>query len=81
MDIPLEMADAASVAKELRMLLREALPWPSSPLPFSLQAPPPPPLSEKARLQLAAVGIRLGERVVIAGQKVSQRLFTYLCVL
>ncbi|KAF7665297.1 hypothetical protein LDENG_00144620 [Lucifuga dentata] len=70
LDMPLEMADAAAVAKELRTLLREALPRPSSPLPLNLQARPSPALSNKARIQLATMGIRLGDRVVIAGQKV-----------
>lgn len=71
LDMPLDMADAAAVAKELRALLRQALPRPSSPLPLlALQAQALPTLSDKARLQLAAMGIRLGERVVIAGQKV-----------
>ncbi|KAM7404020.1 hypothetical protein PAMA_004439 [Pampus argenteus] len=69
LDMPLEMADAAAIAKELRTLLREALPRPISPLPLTLQAQSPPALSDKARTQLAAMGIRLGDRVVIAGQK------------
>ncbi|XP_068437172.1 CAP-Gly domain-containing linker protein 4 isoform X2 [Clinocottus analis] len=73
LDMPLEMADAAAVAKELRALLRQALPRPSSPLPLTLQALPV--LSDKARIQLAAMGIRLGDRVVIAGQKVGSLRF------
>lgn len=72
LDMPLEMADAATVAKELRTLLREALPRPSSPLPLNLPAQSPPALSDKARAQLATMGIRLGDRVVIAGQKVHE---------
>ncbi|KAM4625671.1 CAP-Gly domain-containing linker protein 4 isoform 2-T2 [Polymixia lowei] len=75
LDMPLEMADAAVVAKELRALLREALPRPCSPLPLALSAQPPPALSDKARTQLAAMGIRLGDRVVIAGQKVGTLRF------
>uniref|UniRef100_A0A7N8YJR7 CAP-Gly domain containing linker protein family member 4 n=1 Tax=Mastacembelus armatus TaxID=205130 RepID=A0A7N8YJR7_9TELE len=67
LDMPLEMADAAAVAKELRTLLRQALPRPSTPPPLSLQSPPP--LSDKARTQLNTMGIRLGDRVLIAGQK------------
>lgn len=70
LDMPLDMADAAAVAKELRTLLREALPRPSAPLPLTLQAQFPPALSDKARTQLGTMGIRLGDRVVIAGQKV-----------
>ncbi|KAG7240020.1 hypothetical protein INR49_028019, partial [Caranx melampygus] len=75
LDMPLDMADAAAVAKELRTLLRRALPRPSSPLPLTVQAQSPPALSEKARIQLATMGIRLGERVVIAGQKVGTLRF------
>lgn len=73
LDMPLEMADAAAVAKELRILLRQALPRPSSPLPLTLQTLSPPALSDKARIQLATMGIRLGDCVVIAGQKVCGR--------
>lgn len=73
LDMPLEMADAAVVAKELRTLLRQALPRPSSPLPLTLQAQSLPTLSDKARIQLATMGIRLGDCVVIAGQKVCGR--------
>uniref|UniRef100_UPI003AAC2835 CAP-Gly domain-containing linker protein 4 isoform X1 n=1 Tax=Centroberyx gerrardi TaxID=166262 RepID=UPI003AAC2835 len=75
LDMPLEMADAAVVAKELRTLLREALPRPSSPLLLTLSAHSPPALSDKARTQLATMGIRLGDRVVIAGQKVGTLRF------
>lgn len=70
LDMPLEMADAAAVANELRTLLRRALPRPSSPLPFALQAPA---LSEKAKVQLASMGVRIGDSVVIAGQKVCHK--------
>ncbi|XP_074516414.1 CAP-Gly domain-containing linker protein 4 isoform X3 [Sebastes fasciatus] len=75
LDMPLEMADAAVVAQELRTLLRQALPRPSSPLNLPLQAQTLPVLSDKARIQLAAMGIRLGDRVVIAGQKVGSLRF------
>uniref|UniRef100_UPI0037E7F84C CAP-Gly domain-containing linker protein 4 n=1 Tax=Semicossyphus pulcher TaxID=241346 RepID=UPI0037E7F84C len=75
LDMPLEMADAAAVAKELRTLLKQALPRPSSPLPLTLQAQTLPALSDKARIQLATMGIRLGDRVVIAGQKVGTLRF------
>ncbi|XP_041809499.1 CAP-Gly domain-containing linker protein 4-like isoform X2 [Chelmon rostratus] len=75
LDMPLEMADAAAVAKELRTLLRQALPRPSSPLPLTLRAQPLPALSDKARIQLATMGIRLGDCVVIAGQKVGTLRF------
>jgi hypothetical protein len=69
LDMLLEMADAAALAKELRSLLREALPRPCAPL--TLPAQDPSGLSDKARLQLIIMGIQLGDRVVIAGQKVS----------
>ncbi|XP_076015502.1 CAP-Gly domain-containing linker protein 4 [Genypterus blacodes] len=75
LDMPLEMADAASVAKELRTLLREALPRPCSPLPLPLKPHPPHALSDKARIQLGTMGIRLGDRVLIAGQKVGTLRF------
>ncbi|XP_034530170.1 CAP-Gly domain-containing linker protein 4-like isoform X2 [Notolabrus celidotus] len=75
LDMPLEMADAAVVAKELRTLLRQALPRPSSPLPLALQAQTLSALSDKARIQLAAMGLQLGDRVVIAGQKVGTLRF------
>lgn len=73
LDMPLEMADAAAAAQELRTLLRQALPRPSSPLPLTLQAQSVSALSDKARLQLATMGIQLGDSVVIAGQKVCGR--------
>ncbi|XP_061599444.1 CAP-Gly domain-containing linker protein 4-like isoform X2 [Cololabis saira] len=75
LDMPMDMADAAAVAKELRTLLRTALPRPSSPLPLSLQAQAVPALSEKAKIQLASMGLRLGDCVVIAGQKVGTLRF------
>lgn len=73
LDMPLEMADAAAQAKELRTLLRDVLPQPVTPRPLV----PGQPLdlqSEKARSHLANMGIHLGDKVVIAGQKVSFRL-------
>lgn len=70
LDMPLEMADAVAVAKELWTLLSQALPRPSSPPPLTLQAQVLPVLSDRARIQLATMGIRLGGRVMIAGQKV-----------
>ncbi|KAK7905239.1 hypothetical protein WMY93_017846 [Mugilogobius chulae] len=74
LDMPLEMADAAVVAKELVTVLREALPRPSSPVHVPLQTHAAP-LSEKARGQLANMGLRLGDRVMIAGQKVGTLRF------
>ncbi|KAG7466066.1 hypothetical protein MATL_G00160910 [Megalops atlanticus] len=66
LDMPLEMADAAAQAKELRALLRDALPQPCAPI----LTRPAGVLSEKAKAQLFSMGIQLGDRVVIAGQKV-----------
>lgn len=69
LNMPLEMADAAAQAKELRALLRDILPQPVTPRhlvpghPLDLHA-------EKARAHLANMGIHLGDKVVIAGQKV-----------
>ncbi|KAG7510608.1 hypothetical protein JOB18_026502 [Solea senegalensis] len=75
LDMSVEMADAATVATELRTLLREALPRPVSPLPLTLHAQSTPTLSDKARIQLSTMGIHLGDRVVIAGQKVGTLRF------
>lgn len=75
LDMSLEMADSAVVAKELCTLLKEALPRPTSPLPFTLHTHPPPALSDKARVQLSNAGLRLGDRVMIAGQKVGTLRF------
>ncbi|XP_068195430.1 CAP-Gly domain-containing linker protein 4 isoform X2 [Antennarius striatus] len=75
LDMPLEMADAAAVAKELRTLLRRALPRPSSPIQLTLHGQPHPAVSDKARIQLTALGIQLGDCVVIAGQKVGTLRF------
>ncbi|XP_049320151.1 CAP-Gly domain-containing linker protein 4 isoform X2 [Astyanax mexicanus] len=74
LDMPLEMADAAAQAKELRTLLREALPRPSAPLPV-LPGRPLSLLTEKARSQLSSMGICLGDKVIIAGQKVGTLRF------
>ncbi|MBN3314578.1 CLIP4 protein, partial [Atractosteus spatula] len=66
LDMPLEMADAAALAKELRQLLQEALPQEAS-----LASPQP----DRTRSLLSALGLRLGDRVVIAGQKVGTLRF------
>lgn len=71
--MPLEVADAAVQVKELRTLLRDVLPRPDSPLTLLLPllpARPPGLLSDKARAQLSSMGLHLGDKVVIAGQKV-----------
>ncbi|XP_056598340.1 CAP-Gly domain-containing linker protein 4-like isoform X2 [Triplophysa dalaica] len=72
LDMPLEIADAAGQAKELRALLQEVLPWPEAPL---LHVRPPSLLSDKACTQLSSMGLHLGDKVVIAGQKVGRLRF------
>lgn len=72
LDMSLEIADAAVQAKELRALLQEVLPWPEAPL---LHIRPPSLLLDKARSQLSSMGLHLGDKVVIAGQKVGTLRF------
>ncbi|XP_067311070.1 CAP-Gly domain-containing linker protein 4 isoform X3 [Pseudorasbora parva] len=74
LDMPLEIADAAVQVKELRSLLQEVLPRPGTPLPL-LPARPPALLSDKAHAQLSSMGLHLGDKVVIAGQKVGTLRF------
>ncbi|KAK7153400.1 hypothetical protein R3I93_011341 [Phoxinus phoxinus] len=77
-DMPLEMADAAVQVKELRTLLRDVLPRPDTPLTLLLPllpARPPGLLSDKAHAQLSSMGLHLGDKVVIAGQKVGTLRF------
>uniref|UniRef100_A0A8C2JSB0 Si:dkeyp-47f9.4 n=1 Tax=Cyprinus carpio TaxID=7962 RepID=A0A8C2JSB0_CYPCA len=74
LDMPLEIADAAVQAKELRTLLQEVLPRPDALLPL-LPARPPGLLSDKARAQLSSMGLHIGDKVIIAGQKVGTLRF------
>ncbi|XP_060790716.1 CAP-Gly domain-containing linker protein 4 isoform X2 [Neoarius graeffei] len=74
LDMPLEMADAAAQAKELRTMLRDVLPQPVTPRPLLL-GQPLDLHSEKARAHLANMGICLGDKVVIAGQKIGTLRF------
>lgn len=80
LDMTLEMADATTVVKELKALLRQSLPRPTSPLALTLHSQSPAPLSDKARKQLATMGIRLGDRVMIARQKVCCRPLFEGCI-
>uniref|UniRef100_A0A8C1BSB5 Si:dkeyp-47f9.4 n=1 Tax=Cyprinus carpio carpio TaxID=630221 RepID=A0A8C1BSB5_CYPCA len=74
LDMHLEIADAAVQAKELRTLLQEVLPRLDPPLPL-LPARPQGLLSDKARTQLSSMGIHIGDKVIIAGQKVGTLWF------
>uniref|UniRef100_A0A671P9Q1 CAP-Gly domain-containing linker protein 4-like n=1 Tax=Sinocyclocheilus anshuiensis TaxID=1608454 RepID=A0A671P9Q1_9TELE len=74
LDMPLEIADAAVQAKELRTLLQEVLPRPDDVLPL-LPARPPGLISDKARAQLSSMGLHIGDKVIIAGQKVGTLRF------
>lgn len=73
MDMSLDKAEAALVAKELRTLLEEAVPLscalPKVTLPNYDNVP--------GNLMLSALGLRLGDRVLLDGQKV--RVFFRLC--
>lgn len=65
-EMPLEMADAAATAKEIKQMLLDALP-----LSCDVSKPLLPnynPVTSKA--VLTSAGLKLGDRVVIAGQKV-----------
>lgn len=67
MDMSLDKAEAALVAKELRTLLEEAVPLscslPKVTLPNYDNVP--------GNLMLSSLGLRLGDRVLLDGQKVS----------
>lgn len=65
-EMPLEMADAAATAKEIRQMLLDAVPL-SCALPGHDRAP--------GKASLTALGLKLGDRVVIAGQKVGTLRF------
>ncbi|XP_055985857.1 CAP-Gly domain-containing linker protein 4 [Sorex fumeus] len=70
-EMPLEMADAAATAKEIRQMLCDAAPlaWDLSrlTLPSSDRGP--------SKAMLTSLGLKLGDRVVIAGQKVGTLRF------
>ncbi|KAM8946772.1 CAP-Gly domain-containing linker protein 4 isoform 2-T2 [Pelodytes ibericus] len=65
-DMPLEMADAAAVAKEIKRILLDAMPLSCHLSTDSL--PSDENLSGNA--MLLSAGLKLGDRVLIAGQKV-----------
>ncbi|XP_077008616.1 CAP-Gly domain-containing linker protein 4 isoform X1 [Tamandua tetradactyla] len=70
-DMPLEMADAAATAKEIKQMLLDAVPL-SCDISKSM-------LSNcdhvTGKAMLASLGLKLGDRVVIAGQKVGTLRF------
>ncbi|XP_040478982.1 CAP-Gly domain-containing linker protein 4 isoform X2 [Ursus maritimus] len=70
-EMPLEMADAAATAKEIKQMLLDAAPL-SCDLPKPLL-----PNGDRAtsKAMLASLGLKLGDRVVIAGQKVGTLRF------
>ncbi|KAF6102768.1 CAP-Gly domain containing linker protein family member 4 [Phyllostomus discolor] len=70
-EMPLEMADAAATAKEIKQMLLDAVP-----LSCDVSKPLLPnysPVTSKA--VLTSAGLKLGDRVVIAGQKVGTLRF------
>ncbi|KAG8510215.1 CAP-Gly domain-containing linker protein 4, partial [Galemys pyrenaicus] len=70
-EMPLEMADAAATAKEIRQMLLDA-----APLPCEVLKPTLPNYDRlTSRAMLTSLGLKLGDRVVIAGQKVGTLRF------
>ncbi|NP_780587.1 CAP-Gly domain-containing linker protein 4 isoform X8 [Mus musculus] len=70
-DMPLEMADAAAIAKEIKQMLLDAVPLPCT----SAKAVLPNSDHTTSRAMLTSLGLKLGDRVVIAGQKVGTLRF------
>lgn len=70
-DMPLEMADAAAVAKEIKQMLLDAVP-----LSCTISKATLPNCDHTtSKAMLASLGLKLGDRVVIAGQKVGTLRF------
>ncbi|XP_045142978.1 CAP-Gly domain-containing linker protein 4 isoform X2 [Echinops telfairi] len=70
-DMPLEMADAAATAKEIKQMLLDAVP-----LSGDLSKMMLPNLAQiTGKAMLTSLGLKLGDRVVIAGQKVGTLRF------
>lgn len=64
--MPLEMADAAATAKEIKQMLLDA-----APLSCDHSKPLLPNYDRvTSKAMLTSLGLKLGDRVVIAGQKV-----------
>ncbi|XP_036026925.1 CAP-Gly domain-containing linker protein 4 [Onychomys torridus] len=70
-DMPLEMADAAATAKEIKQMLLGAMPLACT-IPKAV-VPNCDHVTSKA--MLTSLGLKLGDRVVIAGQKVGTLRF------
>ncbi|KAM8931651.1 CAP-Gly domain-containing linker protein 4 isoform 6-T6 [Lycaon pictus] len=70
-EMPLEMADAAATAKEIKQMLLDA-----APLLCEISKPLLPNCDRiTSRAMLTSLGLKLGDRVVIAGQKVGTLRF------
>ncbi|XP_048367602.1 CAP-Gly domain-containing linker protein 4 isoform X1 [Sphaerodactylus townsendi] len=70
-DMPLEMADAAASAKEIRQMLLDAVP-----LSCDISKAMLPNYDNVAgKTMLGSLGLKLGDRVVIAGQKIGTLKF------
>ncbi|EPY77426.1 restin-like 2 isoform 4-like protein [Camelus ferus] len=70
-EMPLEMADAAATAKEIKQMLLDAVP-----LSCDLSKPLLPNYDRvTSKAMLTSLGLKLGDRVVIAGQKVGTLRF------
>ncbi|KAK7806195.1 hypothetical protein U0070_017535 [Myodes glareolus] len=70
-DMPLEMADAAATAKEIKQMLLDAAPLSCSISKAMLSSSD----HVTSKAMLASLGLKLGDRVVIAGQKVGTLRF------
>ncbi|NWW86337.1 CLIP4 protein, partial [Rhynochetos jubatus] len=70
-DMPLEMADAAASAKEIKQILLDAVP-----LSYDISKAMIPNYDRvTGKAMLLSLGLKLGDRVVIAGQKVGTLRF------
>ncbi|KAF3826472.1 hypothetical protein GH733_008997 [Mirounga leonina] len=70
-EMPLEMADAAATAKEIKQMLLDA-----APLSRDMSKPLLPNCDRvTSKAMLTSLGLKLGDRVVIAGQKVGTLRF------
>ncbi|XP_004777522.1 CAP-Gly domain-containing linker protein 4 isoform X1 [Mustela nigripes] len=70
-EMPLEMADAAATAKEIKQMLLDA-----APLSCDISKPLLPNCDRvTSKAMLSSLGLKLGDRVIIAGQKVGTLRF------